>query len=130
MLYKISFSEYEEQYQHDLDIEIVPQDYLGSNPAPIPNQKPKWPENLIEAAGNVVGDPDDRKRMRPQYQNEHVALSHTVSLPLMRCNKIPERCYLMVSTDPQFDQLKNKLDQVTIPPERRDKDKKPSPIYH
>ena len=36
----------------------------------------------------------------------------------------------MVRIDPQFDPLKNKLDQVTIPPERRDKDNEPSPIYH
>ena len=36
----------------------------------------------------------------------------------------------MVRIDPQFNPLKNKLDQVTIPLERRDKGNIPSPIYH
>ena len=92
MLYKISVSEYEKQDQHDIDIEIVPQDGLD----------PKWSKNLIEAAGNDVGDPDDRRRTRSQYQNEYVALSHIASLPIEWCNKIPKRCYLMMKIDPQF----------------------------
>ena len=37
MLSKISVLEDEEQDQHDLDIEIVPQDYLDTDLAPIPN---------------------------------------------------------------------------------------------
>ena len=47
-----------------------------------------------------------------------------------RCNKILEICYMMVSTDQQFFSLKNKLDHVTLPPERRDKGKIPYLIYH
>ena len=77
MLSKILVLEDEEQDQHDLDIEIVPQDDLDLDPTPIPNQKPKWVEKLIEAAGNVAGDLNDRRRTRSQYQNEHVALSHS-----------------------------------------------------
>ena len=69
MLSKISISEYGEQYQHDLDIDIVPQDDLDPDPAHIPNQNPEWVENLIEAVGNVVGDPNDRRIMRYQYHN-------------------------------------------------------------
>ena len=67
MLSNISVSKDEEKYLHDLDIEIVPQDYLDLDPTPIPNQKPKWAENIIEATGNIFGDPDDSKRMRSQY---------------------------------------------------------------
>ena len=73
MLSKISVLEDEEQDQHDLDIEIEPQE--NPDPTPIPNQRPKWAQNLIEATLNVVGDPDDRRRTRSQYQNEHVSLS-------------------------------------------------------
>ena len=54
MLSKISVSEDEKQYQHDLDIEIVPQDDLDAYPAPIPNYKPKWIEKIIEATKNFV----------------------------------------------------------------------------
>ena len=78
MLSKILVSEDEEQNQHYLDIEIVPQD--DPNPAPILNQKTKWDENIIEAARSDAGDPDDRRKMRSQYQNEYVALSHTAAL--------------------------------------------------
>ena len=80
MLSNISVSEDEEQDQHDLDIEIIPQDDLGLDPNPIMNHKPKWAQNIIEVVGNGVGNPDDRRRTRSQYQNEHVALSHIASL--------------------------------------------------
>ena len=64
MLSKISVSEHEEQDQHDIDIEIVPQDDLDPYPSNILNQNPKWDEKLIEAAGNGVWNPDGRIRMR------------------------------------------------------------------
>ena len=67
MLSKILVSEDEEQYQHDIDIEIIPQDDLDQDPTLISNQKPKLVENLIETTRNVVGDPDDRRRTRSQY---------------------------------------------------------------
>ena len=92
MLSKISVLEDEEQDQHDLDIEIIPQDDLDQDPTPIANQKPKCDENIIKEVVNVVGDTYDRRRTRSQYQNEHVALSHTNSLPTEWCNKLPERC--------------------------------------
>ena len=62
--------------------EVVPHEYLGPNPNPIPNQwpKPKWAQNLIESAGNGARNLDDRSRTQSQNQNEHVALSHTASL--------------------------------------------------
>ena len=82
ILSHVSNSYDEEQDQHDLDIEVVPHENLDPNPSPIPNQwpKPKWAQKLIEAAGNGVGDPDDRTRTWSQYQNEHVALSQIASL--------------------------------------------------
>ena len=86
MFSNVSYLEDEDKYQHDLDIEIEPQEDLDPNPAPIPKQRNKWAQNLI---GNVVGDSDDIRRTRSQYQNEHVTLSHSVSLPLERCSKIP-----------------------------------------
>ena len=83
---KVSYSEYEEHNQHDLDIEIEPQGDLDLDPAHVPNQwpNPKWAEKLIEAAWNVVGDSYYRRIMRSHYQNEHVALSNLVSISLVR----------------------------------------------
>ena len=82
MLFKISVSGDAEQYQHDLYIDIVPQDDLDPNPSRILNQKPKWAQNLIEATRNGVGNPYDRRRMRSWYHKEHVSLSHRTSLPI------------------------------------------------
>ena len=76
---------------------------------------------LIEAAGNDVGDLDDRIKMRSQYHNDYVALSHRASLPTEWCNKIPKRCYLMIANDPQFVPLKNKMVHPIPPPKRKDK---------
>ena len=50
----------QEQDQHDLDIEIDPQEDL--DPSPIPNQKPKWAQNLIEEAMDIARDLDDTKK--------------------------------------------------------------------
>ena len=102
MLPKISVSENDEQDCHDLDFEIIPQDDLDPDTTPILNQKPKWSQKIIEETGNGVGNPDDRRRTRSQYQNEHVALSFIVFLPSEWCNKLPERRYMMVRTDQQL----------------------------
>ena len=47
----------EEQYQHYLDIEVVPHENLDPISAPIPNYWPKlkWAQKLIEAFGNGAG---------------------------------------------------------------------------
>ena len=84
VLSKVLDSEDEEQDQHDTDIEIEPQEDLDLDATPIHIQKPKWAQYLIKETGNVVGEPYDRRRMRSQYHNEHVALSHSVSLPIVR----------------------------------------------
>ena len=39
-------------------------------------------------------DPDDKRRMRSQYQKESVALSHRDPL-------LVERCFMMLGLDPQ-----------------------------
>ena len=121
MLSKISVSEDEEHDQHDLDIEIIPQDDLDLDPTPIPNKNPEWAQNLIEAVGNGVRNPNDRRKMRSQYQNESVALSQTSSLPTEWCNKLPGRCSIMIVNDLQFVPVKKKMDHSSPPPERRDK---------
>ena len=121
MLSKISISEDEEQYHHDLDIKIVPQDDLDPDPAPIPNQKPKWAKNLIKAAGNDIGDPNDRRKKRSQYQSDYVPLCHTASLPTEWCNFFLGRYYVMIANDSQFGPLKNKIVHSIHPLKRRDK---------
>ena len=122
----------QEQYQHDLDIEIAPHENLDSDPYPTPNQwpKPKWAQKLIEAVGDGAGNPEDRRRTWSQYQNEHVTHSHAASLSTQRCNKLLGKCYLMITNDLQFGPLKNKIDHSIPPPKRRDKGNIPSPIYH
>ena len=49
----------EEQDQHDIDIEVVPDGNLDPDLAAIPNQrpKPKWAENLIEVVEDGAGNP-------------------------------------------------------------------------
>ena len=118
ILSHVSDSDDEGQDQHDLDIEIVPHENLDPNPTPIPNQwpKPKWAQKSIEAVGNGAGNLDDRRRTWSQYQNEHVSLSHTTSLSIEWCNKLPGKCYLMILNDHQFVPLKNKIDH-SIPPQ-------------
>ena len=104
ILSHVSNSDEEEQDQHDLDIENVPHENLYLDLTPIPNQwpKPKWAQNLIEAAGDGVGNPKDRRTTRPQYQNENVSLSHIASLSTEWCNKLPGNGYLMIANDPPF----------------------------
>ena len=84
----------EEEDQHDLDIEITPQEDIDLDPASIPTQQRKWAHKLIKAVGDVVGNLDDRRRKRSHYQNDHVSLSHTDPL-------LPERRFMMMGLDPQ-----------------------------
>ena len=72
-------SDEEDQGQHDLVIAAEPHEILDLDPTPIPNQRPKprWAQKLIDAVGDGVGNPEDIRRTRSQYQNEHVSLSLT-----------------------------------------------------
>ena len=72
----------DEEDQQDIDIEFTPQEDLDIDPTSIPSQRPKWAHKLIKVDGDVVGNPDDRRRSSSQYQNDYVALSHTYSLHL------------------------------------------------
>ena len=80
----VSNSKDESHDNHEHDIEIEYQEDPNPNAATIPNQRRKWAQKLIEAVGNIVGDPDDRRRTRSQYKKEHVVLSHSVSLSSVR----------------------------------------------
>ena len=74
-------SDEEDHIQHDPVIETESQEILDPDPVPIPNQNPKpiWAQKFIDAVGNDAGDPEDRRRTRSHYQNEHVELSHRFS---------------------------------------------------
>ena len=114
-------SDEDEQDQHDLDIEVVPPENLDPDLAPILNFWPrtKWAKNIIEAAGDGVGNPEDRRRTSCQYQNDHISLSHVDSLSTEWCNKLPGKCYLMIVNDQPFGPQKNKIDHYIPPLERR-----------
>ena len=62
VLINVSDSENEDQddHEHDIDIESQEDPYL--DPSPIPKQRPKWAQNLIEVTRNNAGNPDDRRR--------------------------------------------------------------------
>ena len=64
----VSYSDEEEKYHRDLDIEVVPHENfdLDPDPSPIPNQcpKPKWAQNLIEAAEDGARNIEYRRRTR------------------------------------------------------------------
>ena len=93
---QVSDSDEKDHIQHDHVIETESQEILDPDPIPIPNQnpKPRWAQKLLDAAGSGVGVPEDKRRTRSQYQNEHVALSL-----IEWCNKVPGRCYLLMAND-------------------------------
>ena len=64
LLFNVSYSDDEEEYENDLDIEITPQEDLDLDPTFIPPQQPKWAQNIIKAIGDVAGKPDDRRGTR------------------------------------------------------------------
>ena len=101
----------EDQDQHDRGIEFESHEILDQYPAPIPNQRPKpgWVQNLIDASRGGAGNPEDRRRIRSQYQNEHVALSLTDSLLTDLCNKVLGKCYMMIANDQLFVPQKKKI---------------------
>ena len=80
------------------EIEDEVQSDPDPNPVPTPNPKPKWEQNVIGAAGKMIGNPSDIKMTKNQFQKENLALCPTSSLPSDRCSKIPMKCY-MVRTD-------------------------------
>ena len=97
----VSYSDEEDHIQHDPIIETESQEILDPYPVPIPNQNPKpiWAQNILDATRSAVGVPEDKRRTRSQYQNEHVALSLTYSLSSEWCNKVIGRRYLMMAND-------------------------------
>ena len=57
----------EESTQFDPDIELTTQMDLDPYLASTSFQWPKWAKQLIEAAGDGVGDPNEKRRTRFQY---------------------------------------------------------------
>ena len=78
----------------------------------------------------MSGEPCDMRRTQSQFQKESLELCQANPLLLERCYKLPRRCFMMVRYDWQLCSLKNKLDHVTLPLERRDKGKISSTICH
>ena len=58
----------EDSSQHDRYIELTSHRDLDTYPTSTSFQQPKWAKHLIEAVGDGAGDPDDKIRMRSQYQ--------------------------------------------------------------
>ena len=52
---------------------------------------PKWAENTIHTAGELVGNPSDPRRTRSQFE----------SALCMQDPMFVEKCYLMIESDPQ-----------------------------
>ena len=66
-----------------------------SDPDPVPTPK--------REARKMTGNPSDTQKTK------NLALCHTISLPLERCNKLPMRCYMARYDQLQFSQ-KNRVD--------------------
>ena len=94
VLTNVSDLEYEDDDEHNLDIENEPQVDPDPYPTHAPNKRPKWAQKLIEAVGNSDGDPYDIGRTRSQYHDENLALNNSNPLIL-------KRCFMMMGSDPQ-----------------------------
>ena len=65
-LLHVSVLDEEDQYHNDPIIEDEPHEVQDPDPTTIPNQRPKprWSQNIIVTAGDVVGNPEYRRRTR------------------------------------------------------------------
>ena len=101
--------------------EAEPHEILDPYPTTIPNQRPnpRWAQKLIFVARDGTRNPEDKRRTRFRYQNEHVVLSLTDSLPTEWCNKVPGKCYMMIVNDQPLGPKKNKIDHSSALPYRR-----------
>ena len=55
---------------------------------------PTWAKQTLSSAGDNIGNPDDPRRTRSDFQRAVIALS---------CNEylMSDTCYLMISSDPK-----------------------------
>ena len=58
------------------------------------NHLPTWAQQTLSSAGDNIGNPDDPRRTRSDFQREGIALSCPDNL-------LSETCYLMISSDPK-----------------------------
>ena len=60
----------------ELVYEIEDEVHSDPNPnlGPTPNPRPKWEQKVIEAVGNMIGEPSDMRRTRSYFQKENLAL--------------------------------------------------------
>ena len=72
----------------DSDIDDYYDDMYSYHDSPI---QPKWAEKIIEAVGDLVGDPLDSMKTRSQFHNAY----STCEL------NIVDRCFMMFGYDPQ-----------------------------
>ena len=62
----------------------------------------------------MIGESFGMRGTRSQFQKESLVLCQANSILPDRHYKLPEKWYMMVSSDQQFFSLKNKLDHVTL----------------
>ena len=58
------------------------------------NHLPTWARQTLSSAGDNIGNPDDPRRTRSDFQREGIALSCPDNL-------MSETCYLMIISDPK-----------------------------
>ena len=59
------------------------------------NHLPTWAQQTLSSAGDNIGNPDDRRRTRSDFQRAGIVLSFPDNL-------ISKNCYLMISSDPKL----------------------------
>ena len=71
--------------QQSLDTESEPE---------VQNHLPTWAQNTLSSAGDNIGNPDDPRRTRSDFQRVGIALSCSDNL-------LSKTCYLIISLDPK-----------------------------
>ena len=74
------------------DISVQQSSYTESEPK-VQNHLPTWAQQTLSFAGENIGNPDDLRRTRSDFQRVGIALSCSDNL-------LFETCYLMISSDP------------------------------
>ena len=84
----------------DLDLDplisniSVQQSSYSESELEVQNHLPKWAQQTLSSAGDNIGNPDDPRRTRSDFQRASFVLSCPNNL-------LSETCYLMISSDPK-----------------------------